>query len=171
MRQLNTISIIDRDSEEVVWEYSGDYNGGMSGQHDSHMVEKGMPGAGNIVVFDNGTSPLTDLSHCGCSYVLEINPSDNSLVWVYENAHFFFARFTSSCQRLPNGNTLIMESHCRRLFEVTPEKEIVWEHILTDLAQRVCRYPYDYCESFSTLPGPNERSVTPPKELRIEPDA
>ncbi|MBT3294402.1 MAG: hypothetical protein HN919_10565 [Verrucomicrobia bacterium] len=171
LRQLDTISIIDRDSGEVVWAYTGDYNGGLSGQHEPHMIEKGLPGAGHIIVFDNGASPLVDLAHCGCSYVLEINPSDNSLVWVYDDAHRFFARFTANCQRLPNGNTLILESLCRRLFEVTPEKEIVWEHVLTDPAQRVYRYPYDYCAAFQSLGEQVERSVTPPAELRIEPDA
>lgn len=170
MRQLDTISIVDRDSGEVVWSYTGDYNGGMSGQHEPHMIEKGLPGAGNIIVFDNGASPHKDLAHCGCSYVLEINPSDKSLVWVYENGHFFFARFTANCQRLPNGNTLILESLCRRLFEVNPEKEIVWEYILTDHAQRVYRYPYDYCAAFKWLRTPVERRVTPPAEFRIEPE-
>ncbi|MDT8390435.1 MAG: arylsulfotransferase family protein [Lentisphaeria bacterium] len=170
MRQLDTISIVDKDSSEVVWSYSGDYNGGLSGQHEPHMIEKGLPGAGNIIIFDNGASPQKDLAHCGCSYVLEINPSDNSLVWVYDKGHFFFARFTANCQRLPNGNTLILESLCKRLFEVTPDKEIVWEYILTDSAQRVYRYPYDYCAAFNLLPAPIERSVTPPSEFRIEPD-
>lgn len=170
LRQLDTISIVDRDSAEVVWSYTGDYNGGLSGQHDPHMIEKGLPGAGNIIVFDNGASPYRDLAHCGCSYVLEINPSDNSLVWVYENGHFFFARFTASCQRLPNGNTLILESLCRRLFEVTPEKEIVWEHVQTDPAQRIYRYPYDYCEAFLSLGTQNERAVIAPTALTIEPE-
>ena len=170
LRQLDTISIVDRDTGDVVWSYTGEYNGGLSGQHDPHMIEKGLPGAGNIIVFDNGASPCKDLAHCGCSYVLEINPSDNSLVWVYENSHFFFARFTASCQRLPNGNTLILESLCRRLFEVTPGKEIVWEHVQTDPAQRIYRYPYDYCEAFQKLGVQRERAVTPPAELRIQPD-
>ncbi len=170
MRQLDTINIVDRESGKIVWSHKGGYNGGLSGQHDSHMIERGLPGAGNIIVFDNGASPYKDLAHCGCSYVLEIDPSDNSLAWVYDDAHRFHARFTASCQRLPNGNTLILESMCARLFEVTPEKEIVWEYIRTDNAQRIYRYPYDYCEAFMALPEPNERSVTPPKEFRIEPD-
>lgn len=170
LRQLDTISIVDRDSGEVVWSYTGDYNGGLSGQHEPHMIEKGLPGEGNILVFDNGASPQKDLAHCGCSYVLEINPMDHQVEWVYENGHFFFSRFTANCQRLPNGNTLVLESLCRRLFEVTPDKKIVWEYILTDPAQRVYRYPYGFCEAFSKLPSPRERKVTPPDELRILPD-
>lgn len=163
LRQLDTICIVGRDSGEVVWSYTGDYNGGLSGQHEPHMIEKGLPGDGHIIVFDNGASPYKDLAHCGCSYVLEINPSDNRLVWVYDNGHFFFARFTANCQRLPNGNTLILESLCRRLFEVTPEKKIVWEHILTDAAQRVYRYPYDYCKECQALGPQRERPVIPPR--------
>ncbi len=170
LRQLDTISIVDRDSGDVVWSYTGDYHGGLSGQHEPHMIEKGLPGAGHILVFDNGASPLKNLAHCGCSYVLEINPSDNSLVWVYDDSHRLFARFTANCQRLPNGNTLILESMCRRLFEVTPQKQIVWEYILTDNAQRVYRYPYDHCPQFQKLGPPNERPVTPPAQFRIEPD-
>ncbi len=170
LRQLDTISIIERTSGQVVWSYTGNYRGGLSGQHEPHLIEKGLPGAGHILIFDNGASPLKDLAHCGCSYVLEINPSDHSLVWVYEDEHRFFSRFTASCQRLPNGNTLILESLCRRLFEVTPQKRIVWEYILTDNAQRVYRYPYDYCDALAALGRPGERPVTPPAELRIPAD-
>ena len=171
LRQLDTVSIVDYETGEIVWSYTGNYNGGLSGQHEPHMIEKGLPGEGNIIIFDNGATPRFDFAHCGCSYVLEINPSDNSLVWVYDDSHRFFARVTANCQRLPNGNTMILESVCRRLFEVTPESKIVWEHILTEPAQRVYRYPYDYCEQLAALPTPRERSVTPPKELRIAPDA
>lgn len=170
LRQLDTICIVDREGGEVVWSYTGDYNGGLSGPHEPRMIEKGLPGDGHILLFDNGASPYRDLAHCGCSYVLEVNPVDNSLAWVYDAGHFFFSRFTASCQRLPNGNTLVLESLCRRLFEVTPEKKIVWEHVLVDNAQRVFRYPYDYCGAFDSLSRPRERSVTPPRELRIAPD-
>lgn len=170
MRQLDTISIVDKDTGEVTWSYTGDYNGGLSGQHEPHMIEKGLPGEGHILVFDNGASPRHDFAHCGCSYVLEINPTDDSLVWVYDDSHRFFSKVTANCQRLPNGNTLILESLCRRLFEVTPDCKIVWEHILTEPAQRAYRYPYDYCDEFKLLGDPNERPVTPPAELRIEPD-
>jgi hypothetical protein len=171
MRQLDTINIVDRDSEEIVWSYTGDYMGGLSGQHEPHMIEKGLPGEGHIIIFDNGASPQHDLAHCGRSFILEINPRDNSLVWVYGAGHRFFSLFTASCQRLSNGNTLILESLCRRLFEVTPEKEIVWEYILTDAAQRVYRYPYDYCEELAALPRPVEKRVVPPAALRIAPEA
>jgi hypothetical protein len=96
------------------------------------MIEKGLPGERNIIVFDNSASRQNDLAHCGCSYVLEINLSDNNLVRVYDADNFFFSRFTANGQCLPNGNTLILEAMWRRLLEVTPEKEI-----LRELAKRV----------------------------------
>jgi hypothetical protein len=35
----------------------------------------------------------------------------------------------ASQQRLPNGNTLITEETGGRIFEVTPDREIVWEFV------------------------------------------
>ena len=56
---------------------------------------------------------------------------------------------------------------CGRLFEVTPDKEMVWEYILTDDAQRVYRYPYDYRGAFQSLGTQVETAVTPPDEFRV----
>ena len=40
----------------------------------------------------------------------------------------FYSAVISSVQRLPNGNTLINEGTSGRIFEVTSEKEIVWQY-------------------------------------------
>ena len=156
LRQLDVIMIASRETADVVWEYTGDYQGGMSGQHDSHMIEKGLPGEGNILVFDNGASPSRNLAHCGCSFVLEIDPTTKEVVWVYDRRERFHSNFTSSCQRLPNGNTLILESAHGRIFEVTPDCEIVWEHVFEDAPrpQRGYRYGYDYCPQMMELASP-----------------
>jgi hypothetical protein len=163
LRQLDVVLLVDRETGKIVWEYSGDYKGGLSGQHDSHMIEKGIPGAGNIIMFDNGASPVTDLSHCGCSFVLEIDPTTDEVVWVYDRREQFHSNFTSSCQRLPNGNTLILESAHHRIFEVTPEGETVWEHVFPGPAysQRAYRYGYEYCPQTADLGAPDERPVEP----------
>ena len=167
-RQLDTVYLIDRGTGRVVWEYSGDYFGGLSGQHEPHMIEKGLPGEGNITIFDNGASPWNDLGHAGASYVLEIDPVTGKVVWVYDRWLRFHSTYTSSAQRLWNGNTLICESNEERLFEVTPEKEIVWEHIRR--TPRSYRYPYDHCPQTRALDVPEELPVTPPAEMRIPPD-
>jgi len=167
-RQLDTVYIIDRRTKEIVWKYSGDYFGGLSGQHEPYMIPKGLPGAGNVMIFDNGASPWRDLGHAGKSYVLEVNPMTRELVWVYDKGLVFHSTYTSSAQRLWNGNTLICESAARRIFEVTPEGETVWEHVAR--TPRAYRYPYNHCPQTAALEKPKHVRVTPPEELRIEPE-
>jgi hypothetical protein len=169
-RSLDTVYLIDRPTGKVVWAYTGDYKGGLSGQHEPYMIPKGTPGEGNILIFDNGASPWRDLAHAGTSIVLEINPVSKEVVWTYEQWQNFHACYTSSAQRLPNGNTLICESAAKRVFEVTPQGEIVWEHVRRGGSPRSYRYAYDHCPQTAALGRPREVPVTPPDDLRVPPD-
>jgi hypothetical protein len=166
-RQLDTVYIIDRDSGDIVWQYSGDYFGGLSGQHEPHMIPPGLPGEGNIMIFDNGASPWKDLGHAGMSYVLEVNPATKELVWVYNAGLSFHSAYTSSAQRLPNGNTLVCEAAAKRVFEITHESEIVWEHVRK--TPRSYRYMPDHCPQLAALGGAVGRSVVPPADFHICP--
>jgi len=112
-RALDMIGVVDRRREEVVWTWG---LGILDGQHQPTMLEDG-----NILLFDNGT-------YRGSSSVLEIDPSTEEIVWRYEDGSNFFSPFRSGVQRLPNGNTLICESDAGRIFEVTPNSEIVWDY-------------------------------------------
>jgi hypothetical protein len=53
----------------------------------------------------------------------------NTPHWTYSapNKSDFYSWFISGAQRLPNGNTLINSGAVGIVFEVTPEKEIVWK--------------------------------------------
>lgn len=84
----------------------------------------------NILAFDNGNFRAG--SHVAFSRVVEIEPSTGQIVWSYadENASAFYTPFMGNAQRLANGNTHITESATGRLFEVTPEGEVVWEFVL-----------------------------------------
>lgn len=113
--------IIDKATKEIVWEYGGDYKGGIHAPHEAHMIPKGLPGAGNVLIFDNGTR--RERSH---SIALEIDPTTKKIVWFYEDEKNFYSSAQGSLQRLPNGNTLISEDVGGDVLEVTPEKEIVW---------------------------------------------
>ena len=117
----------------------------------------------NIIIFDNGASPTVNLAHCGASFVLEVDPTTDEVVWVYDRHEAFHSNFTSSCQRLPNGNTLVLEAINHRIFEVTSEGEIAWEHVLGQqpYIQRSYRYGYDYCDQTRSLGRPEERAVHP----------
>jgi len=112
LRHLDIIGIVDPEKNDIVWCYGP---GILDGQHQPTMLDNG-----NILIFDNGT-------YRGHSIVREIEPVSGEIVWQYEDGERFFSPFRSGNQRLPNGNTLICECDAGRLFEVTPEKEIVWE--------------------------------------------
>jgi hypothetical protein len=110
----------------------------LSGQHDPEWIAEGLPGAGNIILFNNGVD-------WGYSQAYEITPAveaDGSYprtageawgpvgpTWTYEDPDGFFSSFISGVQRLPNGNTLICEGALGRFFEVTVDGEIVWEFV------------------------------------------
>jgi hypothetical protein len=109
-----------------------------SGQHDEHIIPEGLPGAGDLLVFDNeGASgfPPTRLSTTWGSQVLKINPITRQIVWQYNGLDSdraiwsFGSAFISSARRLPSGNTLIDEGMDGRFFQVRPAGEIVWEYI------------------------------------------
>jgi hypothetical protein len=104
------------------------------------MIPKGFPGAGNILVFDNGfLSGYPPAPGRGYSRVVEFNPVTLDIVWVYQqplptppagdNFAPFYSNFISSAQRLLNGDTFIAEGSTGRIFEVNPQGTIVWEFV------------------------------------------
>lgn len=148
LRNWWTAMIIDKDTKEVVWQYTGNYRGGLSGGHEPHMIPKGMPGAGNILMFDNGRE-----IHKGESIVLEIDPITQKEVWVYEDGKRFFSHSAGSVTRLANGNTFVsQDAKGYRMFEVTPEKEIVWEFKSNFRIARGKKYAPNYCPALAALP-------------------
>jgi hypothetical protein len=182
-REASLVAIVGRDGR-IVWQMGPDYTATTElrairqviGQHDAHLVPKGLPGAGNLLVFDNGGasgygffSPIAPDGRGALtrptSRVLEINPVTLALVWSYTNPRFF-ATNISGAQRLPNGNTLITSGPTGRIFEVTKESAIVWEYIWPvfgangqNSVYRAYRIPYSWIPQ---LPVPKERRVTPP---------
>ena len=148
-RNANIIGIIDRKTGAIVWRLGPDFpapNGSkvprpvdqIIGQHDAHIIPAGLPGAGNLLVFDNQGEagyPRAGTGTQARSRVLEIDPVKKEIVWQYTGADSgrvawsFYSSFISSARRLPNGNTLIDEGMNGRVFQVTPKGEIVWEYV------------------------------------------
>ena len=154
-RNANFIAIIDKKTGKVVWTLgpnfpsSGEFASRgkkptprpvdqISGQHDAHIIPAGLPGAGNLLVFDNQGEagyPRASLNVTGGSRILEIDPVKKEIVWEYTGESSgapgwtFRSSFISSARRLPNGNTLIDEGFDGRLFQVTPQGEIAWEYV------------------------------------------
>jgi hypothetical protein len=112
-------------------------------QHDAQWIRDGNPGAGNILVYNNG------LNRPGGQYssVDEITPPINpdgsypltpgsaygptSLTWTWNapNPPDMYSEAISGAQRQPNGNTLICDGVHGVLIEVTPAGEIVWLYV------------------------------------------
>ena len=111
--------------------------GQIMGQHRPHIIPKGLPGAGNLLVFDNGGVAgygAADPAPTGAgnmrriqSRVLEVNPLTFEQVWEYsiggQRACGSFSHYVSSAQRLPNGNTMVTEGLDRRLLSSRPARK------------------------------------------------
>jgi hypothetical protein len=176
-RQTNIIAVIDRKTGKIVWQLGPDFTstqalrkmGQVIGQHHAHMVPRGLPGEGNILLFDNGGAAGYGAPNPGAptgfdnarrdfSRVLEIDPVTLEIKWQYPalgpgpGGNRLYSSFVSSAQRLPNGNTLITEGNGGRIIEVTAGHEIVWEYISPyrhrmlkiTLIYRAYRTPYDW---------------------------
>jgi hypothetical protein len=209
---------------DIVWKIGPTYQvpndrefklGQIIGQHMAHMIPKGLPGAGNMLLFDNGggagwgplfegapilydeTAPYIDLDTGNAhpdrsamnntmnnfSRVIEFNPVTLDIVWQYAqtkatadhnddgdisgNDRLFYSFFISGAQRLKNGNTLITEGATGRIFEVTPNNEVVWEYInpfpvaggagiptMVGTVYRAYRVPYGWAPKDKTCPEP-----------------
>lgn len=120
--------------------------------HNSNWIPAGLPGAGNILVFNNREGQ-------GTSIVMEIAPPVTSsgaytlspgqaygptgAVWSY-TASGFYSNHLGGCQRLPNGNTLIVQSTSGRMFEVNTSGTVVWNYQPGGEIVRAQRYPASY---------------------------
>lgn len=102
------------------------------GQHGPSWIPKGYPGAGNIVVFNNGTQSRGSSVD---EYKVPVDATGKydqkkapEKVWSY-TASGFFATNLGSAQRLPNGNTLMCQGTSGTLWEVDAAKELVWKYV------------------------------------------
>jgi hypothetical protein len=109
-------------------------------QHQADWVPAGLPGAGHVTLFNNGSKrPGGEFSSIE-ELVLPFDPArgfrheagqpfePQQPAWSYSDPDHFYSFFISGCQRLPNGNTFVCSGKQGRFFELTPAKEIVWEY-------------------------------------------
>lgn len=194
-REANIVGITCRQTGDIVWQIGPDYAnpelshiGWIIGPHHAHLIPRGLPGAGNILIFDNGgwagygsANPvsISGLKNArrDSSRVLEIDPVTLEIVWQHsaENLGFampmdasrFYSPYVSSAQRLPNGNTLITEGSDGRLIEITNDHQIVWEYVSpywregskhNNMIYRAYRVPYEWIPQ---LKKPEEINIDP----------
>jgi hypothetical protein len=198
------VFIISKETGKIAWKVGPEYTsspalralGPIIGPHHAHVIPRGLPGEGNILVFDNGGAAGFGAPNPGSptgewnalrdySRVLEFDPVTLEIVWEYSarTAGFqpfmedskFYSHYASGAQRLPNGNTLIADTAYGRIVEVTRESEIVWEYVspfsvsekvFSSRMFRAYRVPYEWIPQ---LPKPAEKAVVPPSnwEFRV----
>lgn len=116
------------------------------GQHDAQWVSRGPTGEVSVLVFNNGDGrPAGDYSSVD-ELVLPVDAQGEysrqagtaygppAPVWSYTSPGKtdFFSLLISGAQRLPKGNTLVCAGMVSTVFEVTPQKELVWEYANPD---------------------------------------
>lgn len=153
------------------------------GQHDCRWIPSGCPGAGNILIFNNGvfrpggdyssvdeiTPPVDAEGRYSLNSASAFGPA--TLTWTYAAPvrSDMFAYMLSGAQRLPNGNTLICNGTAGVFFEVTAAGETAWKYVNpvqlggpmkqgtvpdSNFVFRIRRYAPDY-------PGLAGRDLTP----------
>lgn len=112
LRNPSIIAMLDPILERVVWAARGPW----LAQHDPQFLDNG-----HLLIFDNFGSPRG-------SRVLEYDPRTQAIPWSYAGAPGvgFYSSERGMNQRLPNGNTFIVDSEEGEIIEVTSDGEVVW---------------------------------------------
>ncbi len=116
------------------------------GPHDGNWIAPGLPGEGNIIIFNNGMNLYMTRPDGRISTVEEIVPPVNDTggyelssgsaygplyptwSWAASPPSSFFAAAMGSAVRLPDGNTLISGGSSNKVFEVAANKNVVWSY-------------------------------------------
>jgi hypothetical protein len=114
------------------------------GQHNAGWIEPGLPGAGHIMVFNNGTgrpggeySTIDEFIPACDSTGAYPRPSPgtpfgpDSQCWVYcaTPPTSLYSSIMSGAQRLPDGHTLVCTSDDGTFLEVTSDSQVVWRYV------------------------------------------
>jgi hypothetical protein len=138
-------------------------------QHNAHWIPAGLPGAGNLLVFNNGGGrpggayssvdeivlPVDDSGNYSRKKGLPFGPDKPTWSYTAEKKTDFFAMLISGAQRLSNGNTLICSGPNSTVFEVTPKNQTVWKFVASTRGMFGGPGPS----------GPNSFSFTPPGQI------
>lgn len=119
--RTNSLCIVEKTTGKIKWRWGA--------EELSHQNSVSVLRSGNILLFDNGVH-AKGIS-VGYSRILEIDPNNSMMVWEYKDNPWtdFYSAYMSSCQRLPNSNTLICEAQTGRISEVTQKGELIWEYV------------------------------------------
>lgn len=129
------------------------------GPHDAKWVAPDLPGAGKVIVFNNGKNMLMARPEGNFSSVEEFDPPMNATGWYQRSSGKAFGpsvsawRYTADppdsfwaitmggVERLPNGNTLVCGGSTGKVMEVTSTGVTVWSYKTNPIFQAHRYYP------------------------------
>lgn len=112
-------------------------------QHNPNWIRDGLPGAGHILIFDNGVGrpggnyssiveivpPLTTNGTYTLTPGTAFGPAAPTWIYTASPPSSFYALNVSSAQRLTNGNTLIDNGPAGSFFEINAATQTVWRYV------------------------------------------
>jgi len=114
-------------------------------QHNVHWIPDGLPGAGNILFFNNGNGRPVALPYSSAEEVITTadslgnypdpptgqphDPDTAAVILTSIPPDSLYSRNTSSAQRLPNGNTLMCEGTEGTFWELDPSGNLMWKYV------------------------------------------
>ncbi|MDH3745218.1 MAG: aryl-sulfate sulfotransferase [Acidobacteriota bacterium] len=158
-RNLSEVFLVDKATKQVVWRYSDK----LDRQHEALMIERGFPGEGNIILFNNGAWSRFDYRK---SKIQEIDPGSGSVVWEYASDSFFSPTGGVE-QPLPNGNVFVGSTRGGRAFEIDRAGRLVWQWTPPFDPVRPARYRRDHCPQLAALERRKPTPVRPPDGYRF----
>ena len=128
----------------------------LDSQHGVNWIPEGYPGAGNLILFNNGYSnsqsaafEITPPIDGNGNYFIEDGEPFGPLSTTWEQASSSFKTdVQGGAFRLANGNTIITEADDAHVFEVDNNGTILWQFNPNgiDMIARCTKYPMDYLE-------------------------
>jgi len=142
------------------WGNPQNYDLGTSGDqvfyvcHDAHWIDDSIPDGGNIMIFNNGDGrpggnsssvdiinpPVDSLGNYSYTPAYPFLPL--SLLWTHTCQNY--SNHLSGAQRLPNGNTMVIEGTSGHFYEIAPNGTEVWDYSTGGQCTRAFRYAPDY---------------------------
>jgi outer membrane protein assembly factor BamB len=120
-RNFDRVMLVNRSTKEPVWTLGAedDYDV-LHEQHNPTLLTRDPP---TVLVADSENDRIVEYRKTGDNW---------TQVWAYRGS----LAWPRDADRLPNGNTLVVDTANQRVLEVTPGREVVWEYTVT-------KQPYD----------------------------
>jgi hypothetical protein len=115
LKNFNQVVAINRSTKEVLWELGEEGNTSILNKQHNPDFLRTEDGRATVIVADSRNDRVAEYTREGDEW---------NLTWSLTGGGLDEPR---DADRLPNGNTLVVDRHGHRMVEVTPSGEVLWE--------------------------------------------